>query len=63
MLAKKEKYGYYYLKNEKEISKEEYLNNNVLKNSYYFNNVLNITENIDDFKYIYSNNKLLGCKY
>ena len=50
-------------KDEKEIDKNTYLENPIIKNSQYFNKILGIKNNIEDFAYIYSNNKLLGIKY
>ena len=57
------KYGYQLHKDEKEIDKNTYLENPIIKNSQYFNKILGIKNNIEDFAYIYSNNKLLGIKY
>lgn len=57
------KYGYQLHKDEKEIDKDTYLKNPIIKNSQYFNKLLGIKNNIKDFAYIYSNNKLLGIKY
>lgn len=57
------KYGYQLHKDEKEIDKDTYLKNPIIKNSQYFNKLLGIKNNIEDFAYIYSNNKLLGIKY